>query len=44
MVPGSLGLCRLLSAAPALSPTVFVVLAVLLAAAGWLVLRQRGRE
>jgi hypothetical protein len=31
-------------AAPALSPTVFVVLALLLTAAGWLLLRKRARE
>jgi hypothetical protein len=42
-LPGSLGLCRLVSAAPAISLTVFLLLAVLLAAGGWLVLR-RARE
>jgi len=44
MLPGSLGLCRLLSAAPALSPTAFVVVAVLLTAAGWLLLRKRAQQ
>jgi hypothetical protein len=40
-LPGSLGLCRLLSAAPALSLTVFVVLAVLLTGVGVLALTRR---
>jgi hypothetical protein len=43
-VPGSVGLCQGSARAPALSPTVFVVVAVLLTAAGWLLLRKRARE
>ncbi len=38
------GTCQVLSPAPALSRTVFAVLAVLLTATGWLVLRRRARE
>jgi hypothetical protein len=40
-LPGSVGLCRLLSAAPAMSRPVFILVALLLSAFGVLALARR---